>query len=413
MLTWIREKFGKTVIGGIIGLIAFVFVFYGVFSPKNTRGLGEGAVAGSVNGDTISLTDFNRAYNRQLEFFKNMLGGAKVSEEQLKNFHIRESVFRDLVRRKVMIQAAEKEGYLPADEEIRSRIAEIPQFQKDGKFELDLYKKVLEANNYSPASFERMLRDDLAVERWQDYFRARVNVSDDEIKQQYFATGDKRNIKYVLLTNEAGKKDIKVSAAEVQGYLKDPAKLNLIKSQFEGKKNTEFKGKNFDDVKDQVAHDLIASTQLDQIRKANEAIAARVSGVLTAQKGSDASVNKILKPYGIEVKSTGLIGRDTQYIPGLGEAKEVMADAFADKSPLDPAKGGKVKTYPVNNWYLVAVVSDSQSPDVTKLVTEHDQLAKQIIAKKERALFEAWLKKVTDKAKIDANPAVVGESTNS
>ena len=59
MLSWIREKFGTVVIGGIITFIAFVFVFYGVFSPKSTRGLHEGAVAGTVNGDSISIADFN------------------------------------------------------------------------------------------------------------------------------------------------------------------------------------------------------------------------------------------------------------------------------------------------------------------------------------------------------------------
>ena len=408
MLTWIREKFGKTIVGAIVAVLALVFVFYGVFSPKNTRGLGEGAVAGTVNGEAISLADFNRAYNRQVEFFKNMLGGAKVNEEQLKNFHIRESVFRDLVRRKMMVQEAQKQGYLPSDEEIRARISEIPAFQKDGKFNLDLYKRVLEANSYTPTTFEKMLRDDAAVEQWQNYFHSRVNVSDDEVKQQYLATGDKRNIKYVLLTNEAGKKDIKVDPAEVQKYLKDPAKLNLIKSQYEARKGKEYKGRSFDAAKEQIASDLIASTNLDQIRKANQSIAARVSAVMTASKGSDAQVNKILKPYGVEVKSTGLISRDTQYIPGMGEAKELMADAFADKSPINPATGGKVKTYPVNNWVVVAVVSESQSPDLTKLATEHDKLANEIITRKEREMFDTWLKKVTEKAKIDPNPAVVG-----
>lgn len=408
MLTWIREKFGKTVIGAIVALLALVFVFYGVFSPKNTRGLGEGAVAGTVNGETISLADFNRAYNRQVEFFKNMLGGAKVNEEQLKNFHIRESVFRDLVRRKMMVQEAEKQGYLPSDEEVRSRIAEIPAFQKDGKFNLDLYKRVLEANSYTAGAFEKMLREDAAVEKWQDYFHTRVNVSEDEIKQQYLATGDKRNIKYVVLNNEAGKKDVKVDPAEVQKYLKDTAKLNLIKSQYEARKEKEYKGKSFDAVKEQIARDLIASTQLDKIHAANQAIANRVVSVMTASSGSDAQVNKIVKPYGAEVKNTGLIGRDTQFIPGVGEAKELMADAFADKSPINSATGGKVKTYSVNNWVIVALVAESHSPDLTKLGTEHDKLAQQIITRKEREMFDTWLKKVSEKAKIDANPAVVG-----
>ena len=65
MLSWIREKFGTVVIGAIISVIALVFVFYGVFSPKATRGLHEGAVAGTVNGDAITIAEFNRAFNLQ------------------------------------------------------------------------------------------------------------------------------------------------------------------------------------------------------------------------------------------------------------------------------------------------------------------------------------------------------------
>ena len=135
MLSWIREKFGTAIIGAIISLIALVFIFYGIFSPKNTRGLGEGAVAGTVNGDPISLAEFNRAYKQQEEFFKNMAGG-KFSDEQLKSFHIRERVFQDLVRKKLMSQEAEHQGLVASEEELRDQIKKVPAFQKSGQFDL-------------------------------------------------------------------------------------------------------------------------------------------------------------------------------------------------------------------------------------------------------------------------------------
>src|SRR3954470_19314942 len=118
MLSWIREKFGTLLVGAIIGLIAFVFVFLGVFSPKSTRGLHEGAVAGTVNGDAISIPEFNREFNRRMEFFKNM-GGGKLTDEQLKSFRIREGVFHELANRKLLIQEAQHQGLIAADEEVR------------------------------------------------------------------------------------------------------------------------------------------------------------------------------------------------------------------------------------------------------------------------------------------------------
>lgn len=407
MLTWIREKFGGIVVGGIIAILAVVFIFYGVFTPKGTQGLGEGAVAGRVNGESISISEFNQAYNRQLGFYKNMLGGTKITEEQLRQFHIRESVFQELARRKMMIQEAQKRGYLPSDEEIRARVLEVTAFQKDGKFNLEQYKRVLEANGYTASSFEKLMRDDLSVEKWQDYFRTRVNVSEDEVKQEFLSTADKRNIKYVLLTNEAGKRDVHVDAAEIQKYLADPVKMNLIKSQYEAKKGAQFKGKSLESVKADLAHDIIASSRIDEIKKANQKLGEQVAQVMTAQKASDAVVNKLLRTYGVEVKSTGLVSRDAQYLPGVGEARELMTDAFALKSPINPADGGKVKVYLQNNWVLVAVVSEVQKPDLGKLATERDQLARQVIAKKERSLFETWLKEMTAKSKIDINSSVI------
>jgi hypothetical protein len=400
MLTWIREKFGKAIIGAIVTVIALVFVFYGVFNPRSTRGIHEGAVAGTVNGDPISITEFNRAYNRQVEMFKNMMGGAKLGPEQLKQFRIGESVFNELARRKIMIQEAEKQGNIPSDEEIRSQISAIPAFQANGKFDPAAYRQTLEANGYTPASFEEMVKQDLEVQRWESYFKNRVNVSDDEVKLQFLIDQDKRNIKYVLLTNEAGKKMVQVDPAEVQKFLADPAKINLLKSQYESKKDKDFKGKSFDDVKAELARSVLAGSKVDEIKKANDKLAAEILPLLKADKSSDAQVNKILKPYGVEVKLTGLISQESQYLPGLGEAKDLEKDAFSDK--LNTAK-----IYPSSAWSAVAVVSETQKPDLAKLDSERTTLLHSITSRKEKDLFDAWIKKMSESAKIDPNPAVI------
>jgi hypothetical protein len=400
MLTWIREKFGKAVIGAIITVIALVFVFYGVFNPRSTRGLHEGAVAGTVNGDPITISEFNRAYNRQLEMFKNMMGGANLGAEQLKQFRIGENVFNELARRKIMIQEAEKQGNVPSDEEIRSQISVIPAFQAGGKFDPNAYRQTLEANGYTPQSFEEMVKEDLEVQRWESYFKNRVNVSDDEVKTQFLIDQDKRNIKYVLLTNEAGKKDVKVEPAEIEKFLADPAKINLIKGQFEAKKNKDYKGKTFDDVKAELAHTVVASGKVDEIKKANEKLAAEILPLLKADKSSDAQVNKILKPYGVEVKLTGLVNQESQYLPGLGEAKDLQKDAFSDKLTT-------AKIYPSAAWSAVAVVSETQKPDMAELDSKRMTLLHSITARKEKDLFDAWIKKMSESAKIDPNPSVI------
>src|SRR3954466_7760940 len=120
MLSWIREKFGTAVIASIILLIAFVFVFYGVFSPKSTRGMHEGAVAGTVNGDPISIQEFNRELNRRMEFFKS-LGGGKIGEDQMRGLRASQAqaAFQSLVQRKLLVQEAYKQGKTASDEAVK------------------------------------------------------------------------------------------------------------------------------------------------------------------------------------------------------------------------------------------------------------------------------------------------------
>jgi parvulin-like peptidyl-prolyl isomerase len=407
-MQWARGKYSTLISGGIIGFIGFVFVVSGIFNPKATRGLHEGAVAGKVNGDSISLTEFNRALNQRMEFFKNM-GGGKISDEQLKQFRVKEGVFQELVRRKLMVQEADRQGLQASDEEVRDRIREIPSFQKDGHFDLVSYKQVLEANNYNPGTFEKMVREDISMQGWQSYFQARVKVADAEIKNQFLVSEDKRDVKYVLLTTEAGRQGVNIAPADIEKFLADAGKLNMAKGQFETQKDTTYKGKTFDMVKNDIARGILASDKIDEIKQINTKVGDEVAAAMTAEKKSDAAVNAILKKYNVQVKQTGLISRANSYLPGIGEAPELLKDVFAAKSPINPADGGKAKKFVSANWVLVAVVTDVKKPDLSKLDSQRGELLKQIASRKQRELYDAWLKKLTDKASIDPNPSVLGD----
>ena len=407
MLTWIREKFGTVVISAIIGFLALLFGFYGILTPKATRGLHEGAVAGEVNGEAISISEFNRALNQRIEFYRQMFGG-QLSEEQMKAFRLREGVFQELARKKLMVQEAYRLGLMASDEEVRDRIRDIPAFQKDGKFDLFTYKSVLEANSYSPGDFERMMREDLAAQHWEDYFRNRVHVSDLELKKEFLVSNEKRDVKYVLLTTETGKKGVKIDPAEVTKFLADKTKLNLVQSAYDRKKTTDFKGKSFDDVKYDIAQGMLAGEKIDEVRKINDGLANQVLPLLTAEKSGDAKINALLKSYGVEVKNTGPFARSAEYLPGLGHASALMADAFDKKSPIDPAEGGKAKKYSVDTWVAVAILTGNEHPDLAKFDSDREKLSRQVASRKQHELFDEWVKKLSAKAKIETNPAVIG-----
>jgi len=406
MFPWLREKFGKIAIFSIMGLIIFIFVFEGFMNPRGMRGVGEGSVAGQVNGEPIKYRDFARAYEQRVDFFKNMTGG-KLTEAQITQFRIKEGVFSELVNRKLKAQAADKVGMAVSDEEVKARIREMDSFHKDGKFDLSQYRQLLAQNGYTEARFEGVMREDLSVQQWSNYFRNRVRVSDDEVAQEFVLSRDKRNIKYVLLTpQDIG--PLAVTEADAKKYIADPANQTAVKGRYDARKETDYKGMPQADAELRVARELIAEKKPDDARKAAEKLADELSGVLTADKSSDAKVNALMKPYKIEVKSTGLISRTTRFIPGIGEAHDLMADAFNARSPIDPKDGGRAKKYNSASWWLVAVVSEAEKADLSKLQGERDKLMTQVALRKQRDLEDSWMKKIREKAKIETNPDVVG-----
>ncbi len=392
----------------IIGFIAFVFVFYGVFSPKATRGMHSGAVAGKVNGDSISLSEFSRALQRRIEFFKSM-GGNTLTEEQIRQYGIRQSVFGELVNRKLMTQEAIRQDRVPSDEEVRDAIRQMTVFQKDSKFDYDTYQRVLESNRYTPAGFERLMKEDLLLQHWEQYLKSRIHASDEEVRREFLVTKDKRNIKYVLFTQESGSKGIKVQSAELQKFLADAAKSNLAKGRYEAKKDKEYKGKAFDSVKSEIASEILASEKTEEIKKINDGLADQALALLVADKKSDAKVNALLKSYGVEVKTTGLIPRSSRYLPGVGDVPQLISDAFSKKSLIDPGMGGKAKKYSIPAGILVAIVSEAEKPDLSKLDAEREKLLEQVIFRKERELQNALIKKLSSHAKIERNEAVVDQ----
>ena len=405
MLTWIRGRFGKVIITVIVGGIALIFVFSGVFNPKATRGLHDASVAGTVNGEPVGIPEFNREYNRRLELFKNMAGG-KLTDEQLKMFGIKKAVFRELAQRRLMVQEAERQGLTASDEAIKGQIVSMPVFQKEGHFDVPTYKAVLQSNNYSPWAFEQLIKEDLSTQHWNDFFARQAHASDEEVRMEFRLNEEKRNLKYVLLTAESGRKGVQVTDSDVAVFLKDAGNLNKAKAQFETRKESLFKGKSFDEAKNQITREILAAEKVGDVQKINEKLSDEIAGLLSAgASANEGKINALLKPYGVALKETGLVSQLAVSIPGLGEAKELARDAFSLRSPI---AGGKAKKYTLPGGTVIATILTAQAPDPTRLEKERPTLIHQIAQRKERELFEDWMKKLFEKAKIDVNEAVVG-----
>src|SRR3990167_4288754 len=148
MLQALRKR-QRTLLAIFIGLISVVFVFwgfYGGFSPLSNQEVA------TVNGESVSLKDFQSQYQQTVSIYQNILKD-KFTPETADRFNLKQLTLNQLIDQKLILQGAKSLGLQVTDAEIRDQLVETPYFQKNGKFDSELYKNILKANRLTPASF--------------------------------------------------------------------------------------------------------------------------------------------------------------------------------------------------------------------------------------------------------------------
>ncbi len=345
MINVMRTKFGPKVIGGIIAVIAGVFIFSGVFLPGS--GSQAPSIAGEVNGEILSYSDFSRALNQRIEFMKNMMGG-KVSEETLAQFKIREAVFQDLAQKKLLSQVAKKEGFYPSSQQIRDSIMKMPVFLKEGRFDRELYRNLLAQNQYSPTRFEEMIGADLMEQNFRNYVSGIARVTPADIERALEESKNKRKLKYVFVDNETLRKT------------GNPANLDQLAAEMEKK--------------------LIPALN----------------------SGNSSQVATLLKDKKAKIQTSDWLSSQNDMIQGVGSLRSIQSDLFAMK------KGEPAKAFRILGGTLYASVSDVETYDAAKVTEkERTETATRLQSMKQNEIYNDLLKSWMKKAKITRNDMVV------
>jgi peptidyl-prolyl cis-trans isomerase D len=347
MFNLMRSKFGPAIVTLIIGFIAFVFIFFGVYSPQS-GGMSTGGSAAVVGGEAITFAEFSRSYQQRMQFYEGLMKG-KADPAMLARLGLRKAVLDDLVRQKAMTLEARRQGFTVADEEIALRIKEMPYFKKDGKFDKATYEQLLQANGQTPGRFESTLRDDITLQRMNNFLRSRIMVSEAELQREFQDNADQRQVEYVLVSPPPQAK---------------PEEARLA-----------------------------AKTLADEVL-----VKARTGG---------AALKAFLKNKKMEARTTEKFSSTVQFVPGVGNVPELKADAFREGSTL--AKEPKV--YETNGFYVVAWGLKATKADVSEYAKTKDKLLTQVQSRKERGFYEDWSKGVMARTRVSLNEELIKEPT--
>lgn len=353
MIGVIKNKFGPWVVGGIIGLIAFVFIFFGIFTP-GAKIMGEAAnVAGEVNGETISYSAFSKQLNQRMEFYKNLMGG-KVNDEMIRSMGLSQMVYNEMVQQKILIQMAKKEGFYPSKQEVRDYILSMDAFKKDGRFDKVLYKNVLAQNQYTVARFEEMVIQDLVEKKFKSFIAGLAVISEPDVIHELKNSKEKRKIKYVYIDNESVRKTL-------------PKEMKPEEQ---------------------------ATAMNQKIEKLTQEI--------TAQFSNDAKLNVLAKSIAASVKTSDWLTSQSDFVPGIGSIKSAKNQIFT-MTKADPARA-----FTLLGGVLVAKVADAETYDAKKITAkEQQEIQNRLQYTQQSEILNSVLTYWQKKSKITQNDKIV------
>lgn len=187
-------------------------------------GLGQGGNIATVNGQAVSVKDYNRSlaqakkqYSMRFQVdFKSDQGKQMLSG-------IQRSIVNQLVDQKLLLIEAEKRGFKASDTEIDLKLADVKkQFPDDAAFQ-----KAIADYGLTPADLKDQISKGVAIEKLQKDVTKDLNVTDAQVADFYaknkaqFKHGDEVRASHILIKFDEAAKDKAKDAARALAKIKE------------------------------------------------------------------------------------------------------------------------------------------------------------------------------------------------
>jgi len=210
MLQQIREGIGRWIAGLILGIIAIAFIFWGV-----DFNIAVPTFAAKVNGEDIPLFEFDRALQMQQAQYADLY---RIEFTEDLQREMRRTVLERLIRNEALLQRVESEGYGVSDADVTASIRARPEFQVDGEFSLDLYRARLLSEGITPAMFEAMQREQLALIELQNGIANSAFYTPTEYRRYIELSRQRREVGYADFAADGFTDRVEISEEQVREH---------------------------------------------------------------------------------------------------------------------------------------------------------------------------------------------------
>jgi len=198
VLQKLRDRLTGIVAIFILGLLAVPFALVGVnsyFAPDT-----ENNVA-MVNKEGITLPEFNASFQNYRERMRSLLG-ERFDAAQFDDAIVRRQHLDTMIDRELLRQVAAETGLSVDDQFLAQSIRELPGFQVNGQFNVDVYQSQLSAQGMTPQQFENQMRASMVLSQYPATISASAIATSREVDEYIQLQEQKRAFGALLVKAE-------------------------------------------------------------------------------------------------------------------------------------------------------------------------------------------------------------------
>ncbi len=195
VLQSIRERLTGFLAVGILGILIIPFAFVGVNSYFTS---GAENLVARVNDKDITVSDFTQSFSNYRRRMQSMLGAA-FDPVEFESLVTKRQHLDALIDEEILSQAADSMKLEIDDERLAEQIRDIPAFQLDGVFNLDVYLARLTSQGLSVKQFERQIRSQFIMSQLPSGVLSSSITTNTELQEYVSLQDQQRNFKSVLI----------------------------------------------------------------------------------------------------------------------------------------------------------------------------------------------------------------------
>ena len=208
-----RSWFIKVALGAII--VTFVFI-YGYSGPEEKS---RNYVA-EVNGTVITADYFYKVYESELEKIRLRFGGS-LPPDLLEKLNLKKSVVQGLVNQALLLQEADRLGFIATDEDVVKDIKSNPVFQREGTFDIGIYRAYLNNVKLTPSTYEKFRKQELLEQQVVRLLTDAVKTDPEEIKRLWHFQNDKLALSVLLIKADRTTEKVAGDPKDLEAFFKE------------------------------------------------------------------------------------------------------------------------------------------------------------------------------------------------